>query len=231
MNDPVQEIYLVDDDAAVLQGLARLLRAAGYKALTFTSPKAFMEQYQPDAPGCLVLDVSMPEITGLELQEWLVRTRSPLPIVFLTGRGDIPSSVRAMKLGAVDFLTKPVAKQDLLKALQEASRRAAQARVARLEEKQIKAKLATLTPRERQVLAHVVSGQLNKQIAAELGTVEKTIKFHRANVMAKMGAQSLAELVRITERAGIGAIGFSSARPGESVTNSEARTAREGSGT
>ena len=204
MNDPLRQIYLVDDDPDLLIALSRLLRSAGYEAITFTSAKAFMESYSPDAPGCLVLDISMPGITGLELQQWLVQSNSPLPVIFLTGRGDIPASVRAMKQGAVDFLTKPVNDIDLLKAIREASRRERRTRVARAQAEAVRAKLRNLTPRERQVLERVVAGCLNKQIAGELGTVEKTIKVHRSRVMRKMGVSSLAELVRLAERAGIG---------------------------
>lgn len=204
MTDPLRQIYVVDDDAAVARALARLLRAAGYEPVIFTSARDFMERCKPDAPGCLVLDVSMPGITGLELQEWLVQAASPLPIIFLTGRGDIPTSVRAMKYGAVDFLTKPVNESDLLKAIQEASRRECTTRAARAEVQAVQARLATLTPREREVMEHVVSGRLNKQIADRLGTVEKTIKVHRARVMEKLGVASLAELVRMAERVGIG---------------------------
>jgi len=204
VTDPLRQIYVVDDDAAVARALARLLRAAGYEPVIFTSARDFMERCKPDAPGCLVLDVSMPGITGLELQEWLVQAASPLPIIFLTGRGDIPTSVRAMKYGAVDFLTKPVNESDLLKAIQEASRRECTTRAARAEVQAVQARLATLTPREREVMEHVVSGRLNKQIADRLGTVEKTIKVHRARVMEKLGVASLAELVRMAERVGIG---------------------------
>ncbi len=163
-----------------------------------------MKGYQPGTSGCLVLDVSMPEITGLELQKWLIETNSPIAVIFLTGRGDIPTSVQAMKGGAVDFLTKPVNEADLVRAIEEAVKRERETRSARAEAVAIQARLATLTPREREVLEHVVSGRLNKQIAAELGTVEKTIKVHRARVMEKMGVKSLAELARIAERAGIG---------------------------
>src|SRR5438045_4066021 len=126
VNDPLRQIYLVDDDRAVLKALSRLLRSVGYETVSFVSAKAFMEHYSPNAPGCLVLDISMPGITGLELQRWLVQSNSPLPIIFLTGRGDIPASVQAMKRGAVDFLTKPVNEADLLEAINEASRRARQ---------------------------------------------------------------------------------------------------------
>jgi len=203
VKDPLQQIFLVDDDPAVLKALSRLLRSVGYEPITFTSAKDFIRSYRPDALGCLVLDYSMPGITGLELQQWLIQSKSPLPIIFLTASGDIPSSVQAMKQGAVDYLTKPVNDADLLKAIQEASRREQEASGQRAEAAAIQAKLQTLTPRERQVLEHVVSGQLNKQIAGELGTVEKTIKVHRGRVMNKLGAQSLAELVRLAERAGI----------------------------
>jgi FixJ family two-component response regulator len=171
-----------------------------------------MERYRPDSPGCLVLDVSMPEITGLELQRWLMQMNSSLPVIFLTGRGDIPTSVRAIKDGAVDFLTKPVNADDLLGAVGAAIRKELESRAIRLEAGAMQERLATLTPREREVLEHVVSGQLNKQIAEQLGTVEKTIKVHRARVMEKMGVQSLAELVRIAARMGIGQM-QSSPRP------------------
>jgi FixJ family two-component response regulator len=206
VNDPVRQVYLVDDDPGVLKALSRLLRSVGYEPIAFSSPEAFMESYRPDAPGCLVVDISMPIMTGLELQQWLVQSDSPLPILFLTGQGDIPTTVQAMKWGAVDFLTKPVNETDLLNAIQQASLRGREARATRAEAAAFHARLATLTPREREVLEHVVGGQLNKQIAGDLGTVEKTIKVHRARVMKKMGAQSLAGLVRLAERAGIGRV-------------------------
>ena len=197
-------IYVVDDDPAVLKSLERLLRAAGFRPETFGSPQEFIAQHQADRPGCLVLDVTMPGFTGLELQQWLARAQDPLPIVFITGYGDVPTSVRAMKAGAVDFLTKPVDEQALLKAIEDALRRGQEDRAARAELASIRERLARLTPREREVLEHVVSGQLNKQIAADLGTVEKTIKVHRARVMYKMGVDSLAQLVRLAQQAGIG---------------------------
>ena len=200
------QLYLVDDEPAVRKALSRLLRSAGYAVTAFGSAKEFMQQHLADAPGCLVLDVTMPEITGIELQEWLARTRSPLPIIFITGNGDIPTSVRAMKAGAVDFLTKPVKEADLLRAIEIALRRGRETRQIRAEMIAIQERLTTLTPREREVLEHVVSGQLNKQIAGDLGTVEKTIKVHRARVMEKMGVQSLAELARLAERMGIGRV-------------------------
>jgi FixJ family two-component response regulator len=204
LKDPLRQIYLVDDDAAVTTALSRLLRSAGYQPIVFSSAKAFLDGFDPDAPACLVLDVSMPGINGLELQQWLIQLHSILPVIFLTGRGDIPSSVQAMKKGAVDFLTKPVRDTDLFEAIQRASRQARQVRAQRAQVEAIEARLATLTPRESEVLEHVVSGQLNKQIAMDLGTVEKTIKVHRARVMQKMGVESLAELVRLADRVGIG---------------------------
>jgi FixJ family two-component response regulator len=204
MMEPGYRVYLVDDDPAVLKALGRLLRLGGYEPVTFVSAKEFVQAYEPDTPGCLVLDFSMPGLTGLELQRWLTEKDCPIPVIFLTGRGDIPTSVQAMKGGAVDFLTKPVNGADLLRAIEEASKRERELRAARTEANALQARLAQLTPREREVLERVVSGKLNKQIAAELGTVEKTIKVHRARVMEKMGVESLAALARLAERAGIG---------------------------
>jgi len=199
-------IYVVDDDVSVARGLCRLLRSAGYEPKAYDSGRDFMKDYRAHIPGCLVSDVSMPDMTGLELQRWLVLLESPLPVIFLTGHGDIPTSVRAIKDGAVDFLTKPVNDAALIKAVEEALRQEKERRSARDQREAILARMATLTPREREVLEHIVSGQLNKQVAANLGTVEKTIKVHRARVMEKMGVQSLAELVRMAERVRIGAI-------------------------
>jgi FixJ family two-component response regulator len=197
-------VYVVDDEPAVLKALARLLRSAGFRPETFSSARDFILQHQANAPGCLVLDVTMPGFTGLELQQWLAHAHDPLPIIFVTGHGDVPTSVRAMKAGAVDFLTKPVDEQALLTAIENALRRDQEVRAARAGLASIRERLARLTPREREVLEHVVSGQLNKQIAADLGTVEKTIKVHRGRVMRKMEVESLAELVRLTEQAGVG---------------------------
>lgn len=201
MNDNSQKIFVVDDDPFVLKGLSRVLRSAGLEVVTFSSPREFLEQHDPRAPGCLVLDLAMPGLNGLELQAALTAEGSAIPIIFLTGHGDIPMSVQAMKGGALDFLTKPVHDEDLLKAVRTALEKDRVERQIHAELDDIHERLATLTPREREVLTHVVSGQLNKQIANDLGTVEKTIKVHRARVMEKMKAQSLAELVRMTERA------------------------------
>ena len=204
MNHAGPTIFVVDDDPAVLKSLSRLLRSARLDVVTFSSPREFLGRHEPSAPGCLVLDVAMPGLNGLELQEALAVKGSEVPIIFLTGHGDIPMSVQAMKRGAVDFLTKPVNDEDLLKAVHVAVEKDRIAREARAELDEIQQRLATLTPREREVMEHVISGQLNKQTAADLGTVEKTIKVHRARVMEKMKVQSVAELVRLAERAGVG---------------------------
>ena len=196
-------VFIVDDDPAVLKSLARLLRSARLDVATFSSPREFLERHDPSASGCLVLDVAMPGLNGLELQEALTTKGSELPIIFLTGHGDIPMSVQAMKRGALDFLTKPVNDEDLLQAVHVAIDKDCLQRQTRAEVTEIQQRLATLTPREREVMEHVISGQLNKQTAADLGTVEKTIKVHRARVMEKMKVQSVAELVRLAERVGI----------------------------
>ena len=196
-------IFIVDDDPGVLKGLSRLLRAARFDVLAFSSPQEFLARHDPCAPGCLVLDVAMPGLNGLELQAALAAKGSAVPIIFLTGHGDIPMSVQAMKRGAADFLTKPVNDEELLKAVRLALEKDRVGRQERAEIEAIKQRLATLTPREREVMEHVISGQLNKQTAADLGTVEKTIKVHRARVMQKMQVQSVAELVRLAERAGV----------------------------
>jgi FixJ family two-component response regulator len=197
-------VFIVDDDAAVLKGLARLLRSARISALAFNSPQEFLERHDPHASGCLVLDLTMPGLNGLELQAALTAKGSFIPIIFLTGHGDISTSVQAMKRGALDFLTKPVNDGDLLQAVRAGIEKDRNARKVRAELADIHARLDTLTPREHEVLDHVVAGQLNKQTAADLGTVEKTIKVHRARVMEKMKVQSLAELVRLTERVNMG---------------------------
>lgn len=203
MNTPQPTVFVVDDDASVLKALERLLRSAGLNAATFPSPQAFLEHRDPDVPGCIVLDVAMPGLDGLELQQALSTQDDVPPIIFLTGHGDIPMSVRAMKQGAADFLTKPVHDDDLLAAVHAAIEKDRVLRQASTELKEIRRRLATLTPREREVLQHVVAGRLNKQIAADLGTVEKTIKVHRAHLIAKLQVRSVAELVRLSEKAGI----------------------------
>jgi FixJ family two-component response regulator len=201
---PPSTVFIVDDDPNVLRALSRLLRAEGLEARPYLSPQLFLKEHDPTVPGCLVLDMAMPGMSGLDLQQALSLPDWQRPIVFLSGRGDVPATVKAMKAGAVDFLTKPVNGKDLLAAVGRANAQDLQARRERTELAAILRKLATLTPRERQVMDHVVAGELNKQIAAELGTVEKTIKVHRARVMFKMGVRSVAELVRLTERVGPG---------------------------
>lgn len=200
MNNPAPTIFIVDDDPAVLKSLSRLLRSVEFNVMTVGSPEEFLQQHDLRTPGCLILDVAMPGLNGLELQKALATKGSVIPIIFLTGNGDISMSVEAMKRGALDFLTKPVNDDDLIKAVRAALEKDCIARQARNELDDIQERLATLTPREREVLSHVVSGQLNKQIALDLGTVEKTIKVHRARVMEKMKVDSVAELVRLTER-------------------------------
>jgi FixJ family two-component response regulator len=200
---PPATVFVVDDDTAVLKSLSRLLRSAGLAAATFSSPRDFLDRHDPNTPGCLVLDVAMPGLNGLELQQALMARGQELAIIFLTGHGDIPMSVKAMKQGAVDFLTKPVDHADLLKAIRVAIEKDRLQRQADAEVTEIQQRLATLTPREREVMHHVISGHLNKQTAADLGTVEKTIKVHRARVMEKMKVHSVAELVHLAERAGL----------------------------
>jgi len=196
-------VFIVDDDAAVLKALSRLLRAMGYDIQSYTSPREFLTRHDATVPGCAVLDVSMPGLDGLELQQAMTAGGAPRPVIFVTGKGDIPTSVRAMKAGAVDFLTKPVSDSDLLGAIARAKEQDTTSRQMQAELASIQAKIATLTPREREVFAHVVAGRLNKQIAADLGTVEKTVKVHRGRVMEKLGVRTLADLVRLAERAGI----------------------------
>jgi FixJ family two-component response regulator len=196
-------VFIVDDDEAVRKAVSRLLRSAGIAVAVFASPREFLAQYDPAAPGCLVLDITMPDFNGLQLQTALGEKGSILPIIFLTGQGDVSKSVQAMKHGAFDFLSKPVKDKDLLTAVRAAIERDAVARLEQAKLSEIRARLDSLTPREREVLEHVVSGRLNKQIAGDLGITEATVKMHRARVMAKMKVQSVAELARLTERCGI----------------------------
>ena len=196
-------VYLVDDDPGVLKALTRLLRASGREVLAFTSPEAFLEQHDPAAPGCLVLDVAMPGRSGPEFHRDLAASGVDRAVVFITGYGDIPTSVRAMKDGAVDFLSKPFDDSQFLAAIEAAIERDQLSRRTRGERRVVEQKVASLTLRERQVLEHVVAGQLNKHIAADLGTVEKTVKVHRGRIMRKMGASSLVELVRMADLAGV----------------------------
>jgi FixJ family two-component response regulator len=194
-------VYLVDDDPGVLKALSRLLRARGYEVKPYSSPQLFLEEHDVAVPGCAILDVSMPGLDGLELQRALTAAGgSHRPVMFVTGKGDIPTSVRAMKAGAIDFLTKPVKDKDLFEAVSSAEALDAESRRLHSELESMQAKVRTLTPREREVLAHVVAGRLNKQIAGDLGTVEKTIKVHRSRMMEKLGIRMVADLVRMAEK-------------------------------
>lgn len=199
-------VFLVDDDASVRRALMRLLKAAGYAVQTFASARDFLESesVREERAACLVLDVRMPGFTGLDLQRELQAANAVLPIIFITGHGDISMGVKAIKDGAIDFLPKPVNDKDLLKAIEQALARASHDRAERRELDDIRTRVESLTAREREVMTLVVRGLLNKQIAFQLGTVEKTVKVHRARVMEKMKVQSLAELVRAAERFGIG---------------------------
>lgn len=197
-------VFLVDDDASVRRALARLIKSAGHNVQTFASAREFLgTKPGSQETGCLVLDVRMPGLTGIDLQRELQTMNRNLPIVFITGHGDIPMSVNAMKAGAVDFLQKPVKDKDLLKAIEKSLARSAKDQSQREEIDQIQKCVESLTPRELEVMALVVTGMLNKQIAFKLGTVEKTIKVHRARVMEKMGVGSIAELVRLAEKINI----------------------------
>ncbi|HUO10585.1 MAG TPA: response regulator [Phycisphaerae bacterium] len=195
-----ETVFLLDDEPGMLKALTRLLKAEGFVVHAFTSAKSFLESYRPASPHCLVLDLAMPEVNGLELQERLTLSGVLVPIVFLTGHGDIPMSVRAMKAGAQDFLTKPVNDAELLLAVRAALQRSAEHHEVISATAILQQRYSRLTPRECEVMAHVVKGHLNKQIAAALGIGEHTIKVHRARVMEKMGVDSVADLVRAAER-------------------------------
>jgi len=201
MNDAI--VYVVDDDESVCRALARLFRSVGMVVETFRSAKAFLESPVADRPACLILDIRLPGPSGLDLQEALHHAGREVPIVFITGHGDVPTTVRAMKGGALDFLQKPFNDQDLLDCVQRALARSRDHRAERADRAELQARLDTLTPREREVLLQVVTGKLNKQIAGDLGIAEKTIKVHRGRVMQKMRAGSVADLVRMVEKLGL----------------------------
>ena len=198
--EPESVVYVVDDDESVRRALARLIRGAGLGVETFASAGAFLECPVADHPACLVLDVRLPGPSGLDLQSALAETGRPMPIVFITGYASVPMSVRAMKSGAVDFLQKPFDDQELLDSIGRALARDREMKAVRAERDVVRQRLDSLTPRERQVLALVVRGLLNKQIAGELGAAEKTIKIHRGRVMRKMAADSVASLVRMVQK-------------------------------
>jgi FixJ family two-component response regulator len=196
-------VYVVDDDLSVRVAMERLLKSVGLTVITFASAQEFLDQATPEWSGCLIVDLRMPGMGGLDLQDQLSARRVNLPVIFLTGYGTVPASVRAMKAGAVDFLEKPVDDQTLLDAVHKALERDRGAKRNQAEMQALHQRLAALTPREYEVLTFIISGRLNKQAAAELGTTEKTIKVHRARIMEKLQCASLAELVRLAEKAGI----------------------------
>ncbi len=206
MTVPSSLVSIIDDDASVRKGLARLVRSAGYDVETFASAHEYLARPRAEDPCCLLLDVRMPGLSGLELQEALARTGHRVSIVFLSGHGDIPGTVKAMKSGAVDFLTKPVDDRELLGAIERAVAKALQDRREQAVTRDVHDRIKTLTPREAQVFALVVTGRLNKQIAADLGVGEKTVKVHRGRVMEKMRARSVAELVRLADQGGVIAV-------------------------
>jgi FixJ family two-component response regulator len=198
VSDPSFQIYLIDDDPQVLKALSRVLSLEGYGIRTFIDAETFLEQHDPELPGCAIVDLSLPGKDGFEIQQALESCGRA--VIFLTGHGDVPASVKAMKGGALDFLIKPVTSETLLAAVEQAMHVDVARRQSLLERKDFEARIGRLTPRERQVLDHVVAGRLNKQIAGDLGVVEKTIKVHRARMMEKMGVRTVADLVRLVQR-------------------------------
>ena len=200
---PLPTVFVVDDAPSFLAAVSRLLRATGHPVRTFPSAAAFLESLPAPGPGCVVADVQMPGLSGLDLQAALAKTPNPLPVLFLTGHGDIPTSVRAMRQGAEDFLTKRAPKEALLDAVSRALARDARERAERTRIQGLRARFDALTEREREVLQHVLRGQLNKQIAADLGIDERSVKRHRTSIMAKLRVQSVAELTHLVHEAGL----------------------------
>ena len=198
-----QTVFIVDDDLSAREGLTYLVQAAGLTAESFASAKEFLDSGKVDGPGCIILDFRMPDMTGPELQEILAGAEYSMPIIFLSAHGDVPTTAKAMKKGAVDFLTKPVDKDDLLEAIQVSFAKDIENRNQLDESSSVKELLETLSPREYQVMTYVITGMLNKQIAAELDISEVTVKIHRGRIMKKLGVVSVAELVRLCEKVGI----------------------------
>jgi FixJ family two-component response regulator len=196
-------VHIVDDDASFLTATSRLLRASGFAVKTFSSASDFLAQLDIDAPGCVVADLQMPGLNGLDLQQALAQSRNPLPVLFLTGHGDIASTVRAMRSGAEDFLEKRAPKGELLDAVKRAIARDARERMTRARQRELRARFDALSKRELEVLAHVIQGRLNKQIASDLGIHERTVKLHRTAITTKLGVLSVAALTRLTQEAGI----------------------------
>ena len=203
MTEAVPIVHVVDDDASFLTAISRLLRANGFSVKTYSSAHKFLAHRDADVPGCVLADLQMPEMDGLDLQSALAQTLNPLPILFLTGHGDIPSSVQAMRGGAEDFLEKRAPKEKLLDAVRRALARDSREREARARQRQLCARFDSLSERELEVLSHVVQGRLNKQIAGDLGIHERTVKLHRTAITTKLKVQSVAELTKLTEEAGI----------------------------
>jgi len=201
--EPKPTVFVIDDDPSVLKGLARLLRSLRFDAETFGSAELFLAREHYDGVGCIVLDVRMPGLSGMDLQDELSRADYSMPIIFITGHGNIPMSVQAMKRGAVDFLTKPFDDEELLEAVKKAIERDGTAKAERAQVHDIRRRIDTLTPREHEILRYVITGMLNKQIALKLDIAEKTVKIHRGRIMEKLRVDSVADLVRLAEKAGI----------------------------